>query len=103
VVVELKDDSEIYGIVAEVDHSTTITMINCRHVFTNGKEILSDCIHVNGKSIRYVHLPVDVKVSANLESYASILDKLHKVSKPKSYSETESKKRRLEAGHEEKP
>lgn len=96
-VVELKDGSEVYGVVGEVDRSTTLTMLHSRHVLTTGREILYDCLHVNGKSIRYVHLPVDVKISSNLESFATILDKLNRISKPKSYTETESKKRRLDS------
>mmetsp|Transcript_10857 Transcript_10857/g.9772 ORF Transcript_10857/g.9772 Transcript_10857/m.9772 type:complete len:82 (-) Transcript_10857:103-348(-) len=61
----------------------TITLNNVRQInpITNTM-IERDVMHINGGSIRYIHIPPEVNASTQLAQYVNTMDRLNKASKP---------------------
>lgn len=65
--VELRDEKEITGEVTKVDGYMNITMHNVTYKSPAGTKRF-DSFFVNGKSIRYVHIPDDINMKTAMES-----------------------------------
>lgn len=82
VVVELKDDSEICGVVEESDKDMNLVLIGTKQTFPNGSIIEQETAFVNGPSIRYVHFPKHINAAKQVNEYLKLTDKLKARSKP---------------------
>ena len=82
VVIEMKDDSEISGILDDVDKDMNVVLSNCRQVGASGEVSESDTAHINGRKIRYVHIPPDIKPSSAVTNYIRKVDRIRKQSRP---------------------
>lgn len=82
VVVELKNDSEVRGVVEESDRGMNISMRNVRQVDANGTVAEFDFLVVNGPSIRYVHISPFLNVSSHITSHIRRLDHISKHTGP---------------------
>ena len=70
-VVELKNDVEVTGILEESDENMNMTMQNATQVFPNGDVRELEVVFVNGSQIRYVHIPPAIKAAKHLNEYVS--------------------------------
>ena len=61
IVVELKNNIEISGIVEEADDNMNLTLHNVEQVFPDGRVTHLDIAFVNGSMIRNVHIPQEIK------------------------------------------
>ena len=82
IVVELKNDVEVYGSVDETDAAMNLTLSAVREMHPNGTVIESDVLHLNGNSIRYIHLPPNINPGSHVTNYLKTLDRLTKQSRP---------------------
>lgn len=82
VAIELKDDSEVCGMLEEVDNSLNLTLHNARLTDSDGNIIESDIVYISGAKIRFVHIPPDVKPSSIVSAYIKKVDKIHIRSRP---------------------
>jgi small nuclear ribonucleoprotein (snRNP)-like protein len=69
VVVELKNDIEISGMLEEADENMNMTLHNAEQVFPNGKVRHLDIAFVNGSMIRYVHIAPEINAVRHLNDY----------------------------------
>lgn len=83
-VIELKNDGEIRGVIEEVDAKMKI-------VLRTGLDA-SNFEYVEGRAIRYVHIPPAINAAAHLESYVRRLDRINAGNRP---SVIKDKKKRL--------
>eukprot|EP00904_Undaria_pinnatifida_P004726 jgi/Undpi1/14254/HiC_scaffold_9.g03903.m1 len=74
VVVELKNDVEISGVLEETDRNMNLSMVGVRHTNPNGLVRKMDMALVQGKMIRYVHIPDEVDAISNLEKHMRAMD-----------------------------
>lgn len=93
VVIEMKDDSEISGILDDVDKDMNIVLSNCRQVGATGDVSESDTAHINGRKIRFVHIPPDIKPAATVSSYIRKVDRIRKQSRPGPIRDSKSSSR----------
>ncbi len=82
VVVELKDDSEICGIVEESDKGMNVVLNCAKHTFSDGRVLDLDVAYINGTSIRYVHFPQTINPTKHLNDYLKITERIKSNSKP---------------------
>eukprot|EP01031_Cornospumella_fuschlensis_P038754 gene38754-47118_t len=73
VVVELKDDSEVRGIIESVLPSMDVCLINATHTLASGSTSQHESIEVKGGKIRYVHMSPKVRVASVVSSYVGKL------------------------------
>ena len=100
VIIELKNDSEIFGTVDEVDAYMNFVLTEAKQVFSNGKISHSDFMDVKGNAIRYVHIPEDINCTQHVSTYVKGLDRLQKTSQPHLIKERENKRPKLEISEE---
>lgn len=81
-VIELKDDSEIYGKILETDHSMTVLLGDVKQISRLGNVTILENLHINGSSIRYVHIPKQLNVVSKLKTYVSTITRISKSSRP---------------------
>ena len=82
IAIELKDDSEICGMLEEVDNALNLTLDNARLTDSFGNVVESEKVYIDGTKIRYVHIPPEVKPSAIVSAYIKKVEKIHIRSKP---------------------
>lgn len=83
IVVELKDDSEVRGVVEHCDQFMNISLLHAQLTFPDGHvDSFEEGYHVHGKAVRYVHLPRHVKPRAVVTAFVTKLDRLRKRSRP---------------------
>ena len=82
VVVEMKDDSEICGVLDDADKDMNLVLSNCRQVGSTGDVSESETARINGRKIRYVHIPPDIKPGPIVTSYIRKVDRIAKKSRP---------------------
>jgi small nuclear ribonucleoprotein (snRNP)-like protein len=70
-VVELKNDIEITGILEESDENMNMTIQNAIQVFPNGNVRELEVVFVNGSHVRYVHIPPEINAVKHLNEYVS--------------------------------
>lgn len=71
IVIELKNDIEITGIVEEADENMNLTLHNVQQVFPSGYSRTMEIAFVSGTNIRYVHIPSRINAVKHLGNYVS--------------------------------
>lgn len=74
-IVEMKNDSEIEGILEESDGFMNLHMKDVKFTFPNGKRIQFDESHIRGTSIRFIQLPSDVNPVAVIKKQLTVKKK----------------------------
>jgi small nuclear ribonucleoprotein (snRNP)-like protein len=82
VVIELKNDSELRGIVFESDGKLNITLKDATCTLPSGQSTSYDELFVRGKTVRYIHFPPTINVRAQVTEHFSKLARITKRSKP---------------------
>ena len=82
VVVDLKDDSDITGIVEEASNGMNIVLVGAQHSFPDGHVDELEVAYILGSSIRYVHFPPHINPASHLSSYLKKTERIVKQSKP---------------------
>ena len=90
IVVELKNDTEIYGSVDEVDKFMNITLTDVRETLPDGTITHKDVIHISGSSIRYCHFAKEMSAKKQLSAYTQVTDRLVKQAQPHSMNREKS-------------
>ena len=80
VVIELKNDSEITGLVFESDQDMNMTLsssspLGVRYVNPRGVVSTHDELFVAGRMIRYIHVPENVDIVDMLTTHLRVLDR----------------------------
>lgn len=75
VVVELKNDFEISGLLEETDQNMNLKMVDVRQTSATGSVRKMDMVMIQGKMIRYVHIPDEVDAIQNLHRHMRLLEK----------------------------
>jgi len=88
VVIECKNDVEVSGVIDSVSNNMDIGLSNAKEVFPDGCISESLFLHVNGSSIRYVHIPPKLNTHLLMSNYIKNLENVSKItttrtSKPK--------------------
>ena len=73
VAVELKNDSEIQGVIEEADQFMNITLIDAEQKNPNGKILTFEWAHIKGTTIRYIHYEESVNFVNSCKNYMKIL------------------------------
>ena len=81
-VVELKNDVEVTGIISEADRAMNLILSDTKHVFPNGTVSHSESASISGMSIRYVHFPHHIKPRPHLNEYIKKIDRIKGHSNP---------------------
>eukprot|EP00903_Cladosiphon_okamuranus_P020897 g19190.t1 len=74
VVVEMKNDTEISGVLEETDRSMNLSMVDVRQTSPDGSVKKMNIAVVQGKMIRYVHIPDEVDAIRNLQDHMRRMD-----------------------------
>lgn len=82
VVVELKNDSEVRGVVEESDKMMNIHLSTVVETKPDGTYRELESYRVSGFSVRYVHLPRFIKTHSLVSDHARRLDRITKSSRP---------------------
>lgn len=82
VVVELKNDFELRGVIEEGDWGLNLVLRGVSQTNTSGQLQKFDSLMVSGKTIRFVHIPSYINVRKSVAQYSKILQKISKSSKP---------------------
>ena len=80
VVIELKNDSEVTGLVFESDQDMNMTLSSSspsgvRYVNPRGVVTTHDELFVAGRMIRYIHVPENVDIDEMLTTHLRVLDR----------------------------
>lgn len=70
-VVELKNDIEITGVLEESDENMNMTIQNAIQILPNGTVRELEIVFVNGSHVRYVHIPPEINAVRHLNEYVS--------------------------------
>lgn len=71
VVLELKTDVTVLGVVDEADAGMSCTLTSAQLTHPDGRVETMDQIYVSGRSVRYVHIPDSVNIVHVLARYVS--------------------------------
>lgn len=82
VVIELKNDTEVSGIVEDVDAAMNVALSGAKHSLRDGSIVKMDSTTVKGPSIRYVHIPSKIRMRAQVSDYVKKLDRIRGQNKP---------------------
>lgn len=74
IIFELKNDTEVTGIIDSVGHGMDVYIANARVVSCSGTVELKDLMFLSGSSIRYVHFPPDLNVTTHMAAYMKRLE-----------------------------
>ena len=96
VVLELKNDVEVYGLIDEVDSTMAVTLVSVKEIFPSGNVKESDVLHINGKAIRYVHIPPEIKPVSHVNNYIKTIDRITRSSRPNVVKDVPNKKAKIE-------
>lgn len=91
IVVELKDDSEVKGVLESVDDHMNLIFQSACLADSSGVVYSSDFTNINGCKIRYVHLSPQVKPRAIVSDYIKKVDRNHFRSLPSRINDSKSK------------
>lgn len=81
-VLELKNDSEIRGVVDESGSDMNVSLRNVRQVDASGNVAEFDFLAVNGPNIRYVHISPFLNIGSHITSHIRRLDHISKHTGP---------------------
>lgn len=69
VTVELQNDSEVTGILEEVDSNMNMILCDAQQVMLNGVMRQMEIISINGTNVRYVHFSPSVNIQTSTANY----------------------------------
>lgn len=72
--VELRNNQNIYGTLEECDSNMNLIL---SHTIINEKQLKSDMLHINGTTIRYVHVDDGVNVLGHVVKYAKNYERMN--------------------------
>eukprot|EP00611_Tribonema_gayanum_P026890 TRINITY_DN6502_c0_g1_i2.p1 TRINITY_DN6502_c0_g1~~TRINITY_DN6502_c0_g1_i2.p1 ORF type:complete len:143 (+),score=33.87 TRINITY_DN6502_c0_g1_i2:73-501(+) len=73
IVVEMKTDAELTGLLEEVDKNMNLVMVNVRQVSPQGGVLELETAFVQGTMIRYVHIPDNVDIARDTQRHAKAM------------------------------
>lgn len=82
VVIELKSDIEVTGIIEDVDPAMNVILAEAKQVSPNGETTYCESISVKGTTIRYVHIPPKIRMRAHVSDYLKKVDRIKVQSRP---------------------
>ena len=82
VVIELKNDTEVWGVVESVDSYMNVVLSAVKEVRPDGRVMECNSIDIVARSIRYVHIPPEINCTQQLVLYSNGLDRLQRGSMP---------------------
>ena len=82
VVIELKNDIEVTGIIEVAESNMNMTLVQARQVFPNGDVVEMDVAFVQGAMVRYVHIPKEIPVIKHTDAYMKTVERVSKASGP---------------------
>lgn len=82
VIVELKNDLEITGIIDSSDANMNMTLINARQVFPSGQVVEMETTFVQGSTVRYVHLPNELPIVKHMDIYMKTIERVARCREP---------------------
>lgn len=82
IVIELKNDTEVSGVVETAGHGMDLHLRSAREVNSSGQIKETDLMFLSGTSIRYVHIPPHINVTSHLANYMKQLDNTMYKNKP---------------------
>ena len=71
IVVELRNNTEISGIVDEVDSNMNLILTDVKYISACGEIRNMELLSVNGSNIRYVHISKEINLNAQVQNYVS--------------------------------
>ncbi|CAM9488530.1 unnamed protein product [Chrysoparadoxa australica] len=74
IVLELKNDVEIKGVVDFTDQDMNVSLTSARHVAPDGTVQHFSELFVRGVTVRYVHIPDHINVGKNMHSHMHALE-----------------------------
>jgi len=78
IVLELKNDCEVRGIVVEADRFMNITLSGVVSSSLSGQSMRFDEMHIKGTTIRYIFMPNDMDLRKHASEYTKTLANLRK-------------------------
>jgi len=60
ITVELKDDTEVTGTLAEASVTMGMTLMAARRLSVDGRVVDLDVVFLKGTTVRFVHIPVEI-------------------------------------------
>ena len=82
VIIELKNDTEISGLVEDVDPAMSVVLTSATQTLLDGSKIEMESITIKGTSIRYIHIPPKVKMRPQVSDFLKRVDRIKTQSKP---------------------
>lgn len=82
VVIELKDDTEVRGVIEESDRYMNVVLHNVTQTSTDGTVANMQQLYLNGMKIRYVHIPPKLNLASQIAQHSKILHKLNHAKRP---------------------
>ena len=78
VVIELKNDVEVTGVVDSADANMNVTLRDAQQVYPDGTVVAMDVAFVQGSTVRYVHIPPAVPIVKHVEQYMKTVERVSK-------------------------
>ena len=78
VVMELKNDVEVTGVVESADANMNTTLRDASQVSPDGTVVAMDVAFVQGSTVRYVHIPPAVPIVKHVEQYMKTVERVSK-------------------------
>lgn len=82
IVVELKSDAEIRGIVEEGDWGLNVVLRDVTSTSPEGVQLRFESLLVAGRSVRFIHIPPHLNMRALVSAYEKRTNKIRKSSLP---------------------
>ena len=82
VVIELKSDIEVTGIIEDVDPAMNVILAEAKEVRPNGEITYCESTSIKGTTIRYVHIPPKLRMRAHVTEYIKKVDRIKVHSRP---------------------
>lgn len=82
-VIELKNDIEISGVIVDADPGMKVTLSDVKEVLPDGSSTTKDFMVVEGPAIRYVHLPRSINMRSLLAEYVKRTDRIKVQNQPR--------------------
>mmetsp|Transcript_13156 Transcript_13156/g.24743 ORF Transcript_13156/g.24743 Transcript_13156/m.24743 type:complete len:130 (-) Transcript_13156:1-390(-) len=74
VVIELKNDTEVTGTLEDCDDDMNMNLMDTRCITCEGKVLEQSIMFVQGRSIRYVHIPDRIRITTHLRNHMNRLE-----------------------------
>ena len=71
VVIELRNNTEISGVIEEVDGNMNLILTDVKSISPSGDVKLMELLSVNGTNIRYVHIAKEINLNSQVQNYVN--------------------------------